>query len=158
MPVDFENQERLTFDDVKQKQYELRGFLLAKIKYPFMSDEKEREIVAHLFANALLSQPALSKIRPVAKTSNGIIILMGSDVYDFMLKLVYGHTYVKDGKRYMKFGVKEKAYEFEASYLWKLLFDYVNILSAGALSESLLRSREIPKKGGMETTENLGGK
>lgn len=136
-----ERQERLTLSDVKMKQADFRKYLEMKIQNPVVI-EKDKEALPLLMADALLSQPALSRLKPSIELRDTRITL-GSDCYDFLLKLLIMPIYKKpDGKYYSKLHLRKQVFEVGASELWRLLYYYASQLSAGAVAEGIARSKE----------------
>ena len=147
-----QKQERLTFNDTKGKQQIMREYLSAKIKNPIVIDE-DRKLLPSILADALLSQPALSGVKPSIELK-GIRIPLASNVYGLLLKILELNSYQKDdGKHYGKFILREKEYEVEMNILWKLLLNYCDQLSAGALAEALSRSKEKEIRHGIEVKD-----
>jgi len=152
-----ELQQRMTFEDVKVAQKQMRDYLDAKIKNPVVI-QADKKILPELIANALLSQPALSGIRPTIEL-HGVNVPLAQNVYEFLMFLLRAPSYMKqDGKRYVTLILRDKKHECEFRLLWERLYTYCNRLSAGALSEALLRSREKELHSGLDTVEFLGGK
>jgi hypothetical protein len=134
-------QERLTFSDTKEKQELMRDYLSEKIKNPIVIEDDCR-LLPEIISDALLSQPALSRLKPTAEL-HGIRIPLAPDVYSLLLKILEATSYKKeDEKRYVKWTLRERGYEIELSVLWRLLLNYCNQLSSGALAEALSRSKE----------------
>ena len=136
-----QKQERLTLQDTKKKQELMRNYLIEKIKCPIVT-ENDKKTLPGILQDALLSQPALSGMKPSIELK-GIRIPLAPNVFSLLLKILYAPSYKKDDeKRYVKLILRERTYEIELVSLWKLLFNYCNDLSAGASAEALSRSRE----------------
>jgi len=133
-------QERLTFSDTKEKQELLREYLSEKIKNPIVVGD-DCKLLPNILSDALLSQPALSRLKPTIEL-HGIRIPLAPDIYSLLLKILEAPSYIKDNERYVKWVLRDKTYEIKLSILWRLLLNYCNQLSSGALAEALSRSKE----------------
>lgn len=134
-------QERLTFQDTKKQQEAMRTYLSEKIKYPIVTSQ-DINTLPSVIADSLLSQPALSGVKPSIELK-GIRIPLAPNVYSLLLKILDARSYKKDdGRRYVKWTLREHDYEIDLSVLWRLLLNYCDQLSAGALAEALSRSKE----------------
>lgn len=146
---DLTKQERMTLDDTKTKQKTMRDYLFGKITNPVVT-QNDIDYLPDLLEDALLSQPALSGMKPAIEL-HGVKIPLAPNVLSFLFKILYAPSYVKqDKKRYVRLGLRERTYEIELSNLWKLLFNYCNDLSAGAAAEALSRSKEKEIRKGIE--------
>ena len=145
-------QERLTLYDTKNKQQIMREYLFKKISNPIVTDN-DKKILPILMSDALLSQPALSKLKPAIEVKD-IRIPLASDVFDLLLKILWLDSYQKqNGRLYGRFHLRRQVFEIELSELWRLLFNYCNQLSAGALAEALSRSKEKEVRKGIDVPE-----
>jgi len=129
----------LTKVDTADAQERLRKFFELKMRYPFVT-KKEKYLLPKLMGDALLSQPALSGIKPVVRIGNRTYP-MANNVHTFGLKMA--DMDVKAGGIATVNGV-----EVDARVLWRALKEYCLMLYSNALAEALHMSAEKEKRGG----------
>ena len=131
----------------------MRKYLTAKITNSVVT-QNDIDLLPGIVSDALLSQPALSGLKPAIEL-RGIRIPLASNVYSLLLKILEAPSYIKDNERYVKWILRDKTYEIKLSMLWRLLLNYCDQLSAGALAEALSRSKEKEIRKGIGVREFL---